>query len=183
MRADWIKHWKGFENVIVNRPWGFFRLWTDNVVCTVKELNIHKNELLSLQFHKERDQVYILYETNNAPATESEKYAFTVWYSDQPFPEELLGQEKFINDWLDKHLKREQVDAVGAIFTFERGYVHRIRYNGPEMFGVVLDLAFGRNNEDDIVRLKDKYDRGKQEANIMVEAKANKYFRGGIVCE
>ena len=172
MRADWVKYWNGFENTIVNRPWGFFRIWANNIKCTVKELCIRKNELLSLQFHKYRDQVYILRETNGVHPLESEKSAFTVWYSDIQFPENILNNEKLIGKWLDKHLKRETVDAFGAVFTFERGFVHRIRYNGPKNFGSIIDLAFGHNDENDIVRIKDKYDRGKQGINIMAEAKA-----------
>jgi mannose-6-phosphate isomerase-like protein (cupin superfamily) len=40
------------------RPWGFFRKFTDNVISTVKILNVKPNEELSLQSHNKREEFW-----------------------------------------------------------------------------------------------------------------------------
>jgi len=159
MRDDALKNWNGFTNTIENRPWGLFRLWCDNIKCTVKELLIRKDQMLSLQFHEKRDQVYILKESNNALDGDFKNYAFRVWYSDIKFPMDLLVDDVQIGLWLTDHLKMEYIDFSGVIFAFECGIVHRVQYMGRNQFGSILDFAFGENDETDIVRLQDEYGR------------------------
>jgi mannose-6-phosphate isomerase-like protein (cupin superfamily) len=44
------------------RPWGNFLTFCKNEKCTVKILNINKNEKLSLQKHKKRKEVWYVLE-------------------------------------------------------------------------------------------------------------------------
>lgn len=43
-----------------SRPWGFFYVFAENKNCTVKVLEVKKNECLSLQKHRSRDQLYFI---------------------------------------------------------------------------------------------------------------------------
>lgn len=40
------------------RPWGFFRRFTNNSLSTVKILSLKPNEALSLQSHKDREEFW-----------------------------------------------------------------------------------------------------------------------------
>ena len=42
----------------VSRPWGNFKQFVKNKECTVKILSVKKNETLSLQKHKEREEFW-----------------------------------------------------------------------------------------------------------------------------
>ncbi len=42
-----------------NRPWGGFRQYTNNDRCTVKILTVDPNQVLSLQTHKHRDELWV----------------------------------------------------------------------------------------------------------------------------
>ncbi|OYT33999.1 MAG: mannose-6-phosphate isomerase [Candidatus Aenigmarchaeota archaeon ex4484_52] len=46
---------------IINRPWGNFRQFALNEKCTVKILTIKKQEELSLQIHKHRDEEWYFF--------------------------------------------------------------------------------------------------------------------------
>jgi len=43
-----------------DRPWGYFYVFAENKKCTVKILKVAKGECLSLQRHKNRDQLYYI---------------------------------------------------------------------------------------------------------------------------
>jgi hypothetical protein len=47
----------------------------------------------------------------------------------------------------------------GDMFGFSRFIIHRALYKGDREYGRILDLAFGVNDEGDIVRVTDKYGR------------------------
>ena len=136
-----------------HRPWGYYGLYSDNTKCTAKILFIKHGEALSLQYHFQRDQLYIL--LNND---------FTIEYSKTEVPDSLIYEPnedqriKGFGEFLDKNLVTE-VGHDGDMFGFKRKVIHRTTYNGKEEFGRVLDLAFGTNNEGDIYRIKDNYGR------------------------
>lgn len=44
------------------RPWGLFETLVHNKECTVKILTIYKNQALSLQYHKKRDEYWLILE-------------------------------------------------------------------------------------------------------------------------
>lgn len=56
-----------YESSLINsliefesRPWGSFFVFSKNEKCTVKILEVTKGECLSLQKHKNRDQLYYI---------------------------------------------------------------------------------------------------------------------------
>jgi mannose-1-phosphate guanylyltransferase len=143
-----------FRADIVERPWGHYGLYADNEPCTTKILFIKSGAMLSLQYHFLRSQFYMLLDDD-----------FTIEYSTKPVPDELAfepnedlriaGFQKFLEDNLvtEKGYK-------GDMFGFQQKIIHRTQYNGKLPFGYVLDVAFGVNDEEDIVRIKDLYGRG-----------------------
>jgi len=42
-----------------SRPWGGFRQYTHNAVSTVKIITVYPGEVLSLQFHHRRDELWV----------------------------------------------------------------------------------------------------------------------------
>ena len=135
------------------RPWGYYGLYSDNRKCTSKILFIKRNEMLSLQYHFKRDQFYMLLDDD-----------FIIQYSNKPVPNKLINEKN--EDWrvsgfekfLDKNMITIKADE-GAMFGFKKKIIHRAIYKGDREYGRILDLAFGINDETDIVRIKDKYGR------------------------
>ena len=136
-----------FKNVIVNRPWGYFGLYSDNEKCTTKILYIKPGQCLSMQLHIKRAQFYLLLDDD-----------FTVEYSTKPVPFEMFSDTKEVVKWFDSH-HEIYVGKAGSMFGFEKRTIHRIIYNGYNDYGRCLDLAFGENDEEDIIRLDDQYGR------------------------
>ena len=142
-----------FKSEIVTRPWGHYGLYSDNEKCTCKILFIKQDELLSLQYHFSRDQFYMALDDG-----------FTVCYSNKPVPQEIVNDpdeprriknlEKFLSDNIITKVIKE-----GEMFGFHRFVVHRAHYTGDREYGRVLDIAFGHNDEEDIVRIEDRYGR------------------------
>ena len=142
-----------FECEITERPWGFFERYTDNIPCTSKILFIKKGETLSLQWHFKRDQFYYLIDGD-----------FTIEYSNIEIPESLLNETNDdlriigFNKFLDENLVTVSGNE-GDFFGFKRKIIHSAKYIGNKEFGRCLDLALGENDENDIIRLRDKYNR------------------------
>jgi len=138
---------------IERRPWGHYGLYSENEVCTCKILFIAKDEMLSMQYHFKRDQFYFVLDDN-----------FIIQYSSIPVPKEILEnqdeQQRFkdLELFLEDNLITHQANE-GDMFGFHRQVVHRATYVGSNEYGKILDLAFGENDEDDIVRIADKYGR------------------------
>ena len=144
---------KPFTIETVQRPWGYFGLYSNNEPCTCKILYIKKGESLSLQYHFKRDQFYMSLDDG-----------FIVEYSSIPVPFDILNEPnddiriRGFSLFLEKNLLTFPADE-GAMFGFHRYVVHRATYTGTRAYGRVLDLAFGVNDESDIIRLKDNYGR------------------------
>lgn len=49
----------GHEIVHDDRPWGWFRRYAFNEVCTVKVIEVQPGEELSLQRHRDRDELWV----------------------------------------------------------------------------------------------------------------------------
>ena len=108
---------------VTNRPWGSFTSFIKNETCTVKLLNVDQGELLSLQYHRGRDEF---------------------WRVISGRPKIIIGQEEFE--------ARE-----GDEFNIPAMTKHRIIADYDDV--VILEIATGDFDEDDIVRLEDKYER------------------------
>ena len=42
------------------RPWGKFRRYTSNEICTVKIITVEPNQMLSKQSHQSRDELWVI---------------------------------------------------------------------------------------------------------------------------
>jgi len=65
------------ENIKIyqeERPWGFFRKFTDNVISTVKILNVKPNEELSLQSHNKREEFWRVINGDGIFEIDNKKY-------------------------------------------------------------------------------------------------------------
>ena len=106
----------------VIKPWGEFLRFTLNERSTVKIINVKPHQVLSLQYHHNRKEMW---------------YFLTEGYVQ-------IGEKK-------RKVKE------GEIVNVEKGQIHRIFSKGKRVR--VLEIAEGKFNEKDIVRLKDKYGR------------------------
>ena len=113
-------------SVKVERPWGRFEQYTHDLPCTVKIITVAPGGTLSRQYHRERDELWVVLDPGARVELDGEVL--------HPAPEEKL----FI----------------------PRGTVHRLSSaegGGPVR---ILEVSFGRFDEEDIVRLDDVYGRG-----------------------
>jgi len=139
------------------RPWGYYDMYSHNEPCTSKILFVKNTASLSLQYHFKRDQFYMVLDDN-----------FTIEYSSKPVPEKIVNIENDGERIVALHLFLEtnlvtKIAKDGEMFGFHRFVVHRATYNGPRDYGRLLDIAFGDNDELDIVRIKDNYGRVKNQ--------------------
>lgn len=135
-----------FKNIIEHRPWGYFGLYADNEPCTCKILFIKSGEMLSLQLHQKRSQFYYLIDP------------CIIRYSVHPVPHNLLGNIKALKTFAAYDMITLS-GQEGDLFGFKKRVIHRVGYVGPRDYGRLLDIAFGENDENDIIRIEDKYGR------------------------
>lgn len=142
-----------FKAMTEQRPWGYYGLYSENEKCTSKILYIAPQQQLSMQYHFKRDQFYLILDDD-----------FIIEYSTQPVPIQIINnineEERFkqLEKFLEEHLIQHEAKD-GDMFGFHRLVVHRAKYVGNKAFGKVLDIAFGYNDEEDIVRIQDNYGR------------------------
>ena len=138
---------------LTERPWGDFLLYADNRKCTVKILRVKKGEMLSLQYHFRRSQLYVLLSDD-----------FVIDYSDKAVAQNIIDDpDEFSRIRYFENFLKENMVTVKAnkwdTFYFQKRIIHRAHYIGKEEYGTFLDVAFGQNSEDDVIRLDDKYGR------------------------
>jgi oxalate decarboxylase/phosphoglucose isomerase-like protein (cupin superfamily) len=125
-----VKYGGKFDFVSINRPWGYQWMICENEKSiTAKVIHIGKNEMLSLQRHKGRDQLYYIIDR------------MTIQYEDS-----------------DSSLVTVEAES-GDTFYFPRGMLHRAINKTDKDFARFFEVAFGVNDESDIVRVSDKYSR------------------------
>ncbi len=107
----------------IEKPWGKFVQFTKNESSTVKILTVKKNEAFSLQYHKEREEFWLIISGSGTVQ---------------------IGEEVF-------EIKQS------SRFFIPKGVNHRI--NAGEEDVVVLEISTGNFDEEDIVRLEDRYGR------------------------
>lgn len=107
------------------RPWGGFRRFTHNQASTVKIITVNPGQVLSLQLHRHRDELWVALDPG-LQVTVGER----TWRP-EPYEEIYIP-------------RRTRHRAAGA---------------GPRP-SRWLEIAFGEFDEEDIVRLEDRYGRG-----------------------
>ena len=136
-----------------NRPWGYYSLFSDNEPSTTKILYVKKGEMLSMQYHFLRSQLYAIMDDG-----------FIIDYSTKPMPVKIIQEldddkrSEMLEDFLKHHLIKVKC-GEGKLFGFRELVAHRATYEGDRDFGRILDVAYGTNLEFDINRIKDKYNR------------------------
>ena len=132
---------------IVERPWGFYRMFAENIQCTAKILHIKSKEMLSLQFHKIRDQIYYIIDED-----------FQVWISDIEVPRIIANNLIELKIFAETHLIKYNCEP-GSFIKIPKYTLHRPMYYGEKEYGRLLDMAFNKNDESDICRIEDVYGR------------------------
>lgn len=111
---------------VVEKPWGRFYQFNESSRCTVKIIEVSEGESISLQYHRNRDEVWVVLDPGLAVTVESD-----TWHA-----------------------------SVNERIAIERGAKHRLTNTGSTgRPGRVLEISYGDFDEDDIVRLDDKYAR------------------------
>jgi mannose-6-phosphate isomerase len=115
-----------FEPRKVEKPWGHELIWAETEHYVGKELFVKAGESLSLQFHREKDESWLVRE----------------------------GRAKLELGSAGDAVLREEVIAAGASFRFRPGTVHRVtaledttilEVSTPQLDDVVrLEDAYGR---------------------------------------
>ncbi len=106
----------------VKKPWGNFKQFTLNKKSTVKILQVNPNQVLSLQKHKKRSEM---------------------WY--------------FLSEGYCQIGKKRKKIKEGCSIIIKKGVSHRLYAKNKKV--LVLELSFGNFDENDIIRLEDKYGR------------------------
>ena len=114
------------------RPWGEFHQYTENEETTVKIITVGPGEQLSLQIHRDRDEVWIALDGGLVVTMVSPS-----------------GKKLEIGEMGTDPMQR---------YIINRGFAHTVR-NEAESPARFLEIAFGHFDEDDIERLEDKYGR------------------------
>lgn len=131
---------------ISNRPWGNFLEIASNEPCTVKLMTLDRNRALSTHVHKNRDQIYIAI---------------------NPIAVEYIPinvHEKGITDY-EKFCTAHRFTRVtlnpGNSVLIKRGWIHTCSVHKATNLKqtMFMDIAFGHNDEKDIVRIIDPYGR------------------------
>ena len=129
------------------RPWGSFHRYAHNEPCTPKILLLNKKEALSLQFHERRAQHYYIIDP------------VIIQYSLYPIPMEITHDKLLIHEWLKDYLITEKTEE-GNMYMFKPYVVHRVVHSICDReVARVFEVAYGYNDEEDIIRLDDKYGR------------------------
>ena len=110
------------ENNKIVRPWGGYTILKKTSKFWIKKLHINKNSRLSLQSHKDRNEVWIV-ESGTIIAQ--------------------IG-------------KQQHQAKAGDIFFVPKGKKHRLSATTK---ACVLEIAFGKTAETDILRYEDDYGR------------------------
>jgi mannose-6-phosphate isomerase len=115
-----------FERRRVEKPWGYELIWAETEHYVGKVLFVKAGESLSLQFHREKDESWLVHQ----------------------------GRAKLELGSAGDAVLREEVIAAGACFRFRPGTVHRVtaledttilEVSTPQLDDVVrLEDAYGR---------------------------------------
>ncbi len=120
-------------------------MYAENEPCTVKAIYVMPGQALSLQYHEHRAQRYITVDP-----------IFLEWAS-EPVPIGLTDPAEVLR-WYDGH-KTTHLALFGEEHCFDKRVIHRA-FNNSGALAMFFEVAYGTNDEADIVRLADRYGRG-----------------------
>lgn len=108
------------------RPWGEYYGWDSGRGWNLKTIYLHPGKRVSLQYHRHREEWWLLVSGDAYATVQEGGKAITV------------------------PLRK------GRVFTVTKKQVHRL---GSKKGGIVVEVAYGNFDEDDIVRLEDDHGR------------------------
>jgi len=126
------------EDFDYKKSWGFYQTFVRNKNCTVKILGLEKEKELSLQFHKKRDELWILITGK-----------IIVYRGDSPKNDSISEKLNSI-----KNLSEKIISPGDSVF-IKRNMMHSAS-NLSEEGSVILEISFGNADENDIVRVYEK---------------------------
>lgn len=116
------------------RPWGKFIVYAENEICSVKILYIEPKRRLSLQYHNQRSEYWIVLSG-------------------------IIYVTTLIDPISEKPgLLEKQMLRTGDDFYILKGIAHRAE-NNEDVGARVLEISYGVFDEADIVRIEDDYGR------------------------
>lgn len=152
------KVYQGLIGEVYSRPWGEYLLIAENEPCTVKVMTLLPEERLSVQVHRKRDQIYIALSSEllvtYVPLNAFDYTERTRSKSQRPFP----LKESLKTFWESTEKISRNLKLFGREL-FNVGTIHTIRNASTSTEAKFLDIAFGENDENDIIRIEDKYGR------------------------
>lgn len=126
------------------RPWGGFEKFTEDQISTVKILTIRAGEELSFQKHHEREEFWRVLSGKGS-----------VVVGDKTFP--ARGRDEMFSEKDSSKVKSENIFSdSGDEFFVPVETNHTIKAI-EEM--QVLEISLGEFDEEDVVRISDKYNR------------------------
>lgn len=139
-----------FEWKTILRDWGHMDVFAENEPVTVKRMVLKPGQAISLQVHDKRDQLYMVVAGQGR-----------ITRSLQNFKEKNFAQIFALHESGDMTFLVEDTDSSdpGKTFFFPRGTIHRAENIDKVLDLVIIEVAFGENDETDILRLDDKYGR------------------------
>lgn len=119
-----LYHLRMGETEVSQRPWGQFAQYALNEECTVKIITVLPQQRLSVQFHHERDELWVPIDGGLIATVDEKQFVMT----------------------------------PGTEIMIQRGTVHTVENRGDDR-ARFLEISFGVFDEEDIVRISDKYGR------------------------
>lgn len=118
--------------MVVEKPWGKYELLKLDEGYWIKTLTIFPNCRFSLQYHKNRDEHWIVLRGKGCVA------------------ELAVSKPEDIESYRLKE---------GDSLTVQRGTIHRIWNHSEDQELEICEIAFGEPDENDIVRIQDDWGR------------------------
>ena len=114
------------------RPWGKFKTLSMNKECTVKIITVAPLEQLSIQYHNDREEYWRVIEGECQILNTKEL------------------KKNYDDDWVILSSNEEVLISKKNIHSIKTPF---------DMSCKILEISFGKFDENDIVRIEDKYGR------------------------
>ena len=122
-------------NYIEKRPWGSFENLLDEEYCKVKRIIVKPGQRLSYQYHKNRNECWVV----------------------------VQGKSSITLEDTDSYNTFSLSATIGKVIEIPVGTIHRLENEGDEDLIIIETQTGSYFGEDDIVRLKDDYGRDSNE--------------------
>jgi len=119
------------KNYKEERPWGSFENLLDEDYCKVKRIIVKPEQRLSSQYHNKRSEAWVI----------------------------VQGEATITLEEKDSYITEYITGTPGQVIKIPVGTIHRLKNNTKEDLIIIETQTGTYFGEDDIVRLKDDYER------------------------